>query len=348
MRVRLNRPHHQRRSRGFSLVELLVGIVLAMIAVIVVMQIFQLSQRSNRTTAGGGAVAMDGAIAVTDLQRYMRQAGQGFVLDDLLGCDLTLANGYPLTALAPVTINSGDVPAGDDNTDTLLVVAGNGIGGPEGDRVTGVPSATQLNVVTPNGFAVNDYVVPAPPIRSSPCGLQLNQVTAVTGVAPNGSLNVKLSAAATSTAVYDLGRSPRVVAYAVRNGRLTQCDYMSKDCSKLTAGNWIELYDGVVSLRAQYGDTTTSPPTYSQTKPAATSAAWRQVGMVRFVLVLRNGQLELDKTGAYDTTITPVAPLWSGSGTTAINLTKLPTWQSYRYRTFEAIVPLRNVVNANS
>jgi type IV pilus assembly protein PilW len=333
------------RQRGFSLVELLVGIVLAMIAIIVVMQIFRLSESSNRTTAGAGSVAMDGAIAVTDIQRYARQAGEGFILDDLLGCDVTLFNGYALTSLAPITINSKDVPAGDTGTDTLLIVTGNGFGGPEGDRVTGVPTATQLNVVTPNAFTANDFVIPAPETRVSPCGLKVNKVVSVTGVAPNGTVNVSAAAAANSTAVYDIGRNPRVIAYAVRSGRLTQCDYMVNDCSKLTAGNWVELYDNVVSLRAEYGNISSTPPVYNQTTPT-TLAAWKLIGTVRFVLVMRSGQLEVSN-GVYQT-ITTAAPTWAGSTNTPVSLVNLTNWQSYRYRTFEAVVPMRNVVNANS
>ena len=50
-------------------------------------------------------------------------------------------------------------------------------------------------------------------------------------------------------------------------------------------------------------------------------------------------------TGVCNTTAT--APTWAGSreGTSpAINLTADANWQCYRYKTFETVVPLRNML----
>ena len=41
-----------RRSAGFSLVELMVGIVVAMVAVIVIMQVFRMTEGHRRSTTG--------------------------------------------------------------------------------------------------------------------------------------------------------------------------------------------------------------------------------------------------------------------------------------------------------
>jgi len=65
------------RADGFSLVELMVGMVIGMIAIIVVMQVFSLSEGSKRTTTGGDDAQMSGAVALTMLQRDIRQAGYG-------------------------------------------------------------------------------------------------------------------------------------------------------------------------------------------------------------------------------------------------------------------------------
>ncbi len=324
-------PRQSLRHRGFSLVELMVGIVLAMVAVIVVMQIFRLSESRNRTTAGTSSVAMDGAVALTDLQRMTRQAGEGIVGADLLGCDLTLINGFRLSALAPVTINSADVADGDTGTDTLLIMTGNGVGSPEGDRVTGVVGAT-LNVLTPNAFAQNDMVVPA---AEAACGLKLATVNSVAGVSPNGSINIAPAAAATVSAVYNLGRAPRFVAFRVKGGQLMQCDYTLKNCKDDNVANWTVLYDGVVGLRAEYGDIIATPTSYSKTTPT-TPDEWRKMGMLRFALVLRSGQLEKDVV------TTNQNLTWAGGN---IDLSGLPSWDHYRYRVYEAVVPLRNVVN---
>jgi len=44
------------------------------------------------------------------------------------------------------------------------------------------------------------------------------------------------------------------------------------------------------------------------------------------------------------TTVTSTAPTWAGSATHPINLTANTQWGNYRYRTFETVVPMRNLV----
>ena len=43
-----------RLSAGFSLVEIMIGMVIGMLGIIVMMQIFALSEGQKRTTTGGG------------------------------------------------------------------------------------------------------------------------------------------------------------------------------------------------------------------------------------------------------------------------------------------------------
>ncbi len=84
---------HTRRERGLSLVELMVGIVVAMAAVLVVTQMFKLSEGQRRTTTGGDDAQMTGAIAISLLQRELRQAGQGLMSNRLLMCQRDLGSG---------------------------------------------------------------------------------------------------------------------------------------------------------------------------------------------------------------------------------------------------------------
>ena len=92
------------QSRGFSLVELMVGILLAMAAVLVVTQVFRVSEGQRRTTTGGDDAQTTGAIAVSLLQRDLRQAGQGIMSTQLLLCQLDLGGGRSLGSLAPVVV----------------------------------------------------------------------------------------------------------------------------------------------------------------------------------------------------------------------------------------------------
>ncbi len=74
--------------------------------------------------------------------------------------------------------------------------------------------------------------------------------------------------------------------------------------------------------------------TYNQTTPT-TECGWARMRAVQVVLVARSAQLEKDN-------VTAAAPAWAGSAP-AIDLSADADWQRYRYKTFETVVPLRNI-----
>ncbi|WIV98877.1 PilW family protein [Kinneretia aquatilis] len=335
----LQRPEGHPQN-GFSLIELLVGVVLGMIAVIVVMQVFSLSERGQRSATSGDEAQTNGAIAATELQRNIRQSGHGAANLLLAGCSLTLPGGRVLSGLGPVTINHASIPAGDSGSDTLLVVFSNGNGAPEGDRIIAEPSAVTYTLTTATAFNTNDYVIAANQVRPAPCNLLLDRVNA----APVGA-NVSVAAGAVGLqdTLFNWGLAPKVLAYAVRNGRLTQCDYMVNDCSSEAAQAWVEIIDNVVNLRAQYGRDTSAAPMdgivdlFDQTTPA-TACQWARMSAVRLAITTVSGQRE--KTIVTDS---GNAPRWAGTEEAPIDLSAENLWQYYRYKVFEAIVPLRNL-----
>ena len=335
------------RQHGFSLIELLVGIVLAMIAVIVVMQVFQFNERRQRAGTGGDAAIMDGAIAITELQRDLRMSGMGMSNLAVLGCSLALPNGVTLPALAPVSINSSAVPAGDDNTDTLLILYGGGNGSPEGNRVQAHPSAKVYNMNTPSAFVAQDYVIASMTTQPTTCSLRLDQVSAVSGVNPGGTVTTTTGSTDLAEAMFDWGQTPHLVAYRVFSGRLQQCDFLQSDCRTAASAGWTDLQEGVVSLRAQYGrDTNASMDgqvdQYDQSTPTS-NCGWARASAVRVALTVRNGQLdketELTGSGAGQSPV----PTWSGNADAAIDLSARTDWKHYRYRVFETVAPLRNI-----
>lgn len=336
-----NSVHAQASKRdpqqGFSLVELMVGIVVAMAAVVVVMQVFQVSEGSRRTAAGGDDAQTTGAIALTQLQRDLRQAGQGLSNMNLMGCNLQLTAANTLNNAAGLTINHPDIPAGDDDTDTLMIAYGTGNGSPEGDRINTQPGGNVYAMSVAQAFALNDWVIASPSPRAVPCALNLDRVAAAP-VPPNVTVSNGF-AGVSNGALYNLGQAPVFTAYAVRAGRLTACNFRAQDCRSADAANWTPVADGVVSLRAQYGRDATVPmvdgvvDTYDQTTPA-NACGWAAVMAVRLVLVARSGQLEKADVDA-------PAPTWVGAATAPIVLRG--NWARYRYKTFETTVPLRNV-----
>jgi type IV pilus assembly protein PilW len=346
-----SKPPAMARPRGFTLVEVMVAMVIGMIGIIIMMQVFASAEGQKRTTTGTGDAQSNGAMAIYTLQRDIREAGYGFNAMNALGCALVLPApaSRTLTQLAPVVINPpiADVPAGDANTDTLLIAYGNGEGSPEGDVITAVPSATVIGVQTAASFSVGSQVIAAPSGPTAGCSLTLARVESI--AAPNLTTSVA-SGAVDGGTLFNLGTNPRIRAYAVRGGNLTFCDYINDvgntvDCS--LAANYVAIANNIVSLRAQYGRDTTAVPngidTWDQNPllPAPASAEiracrWVRASALRIAVVARNSQVDQG-------TVTALAPVWEGSGDAAIDLTARADWQNYRYKVFETVVPLRNL-----
>ncbi|MCX7174332.1 MAG: PilW family protein [Proteobacteria bacterium] len=278
--------HPPRYSSGFSLVEIMIGMVIGMLGIIVMMQIFALAEGQKRATTGGGDAQNNGAIALYGVQRDIRQAGWGNSDLKVIGCDVLLpttrgVGGPPavtLNPMAPVTINHPAIPPGDANTDTLLMVYGNTNGTPQGDGfVAANTTANIFQVQTPTSFTVNDWVIAIArnrPAQPASCATILDRVACIgiacaaaipsaanVVVATGAAVNSLLGGAPSST-LYNLGQAPKILVYAIRGGNLTLCDYMAKDCG--AAGNtgnatiWVPIGSNIVSLRAQYGRDTTN------------------------------------------------------------------------------------------
>lgn len=325
------------KSRGFSMVELMVGIVVALSAALVVAEIFKVSEAQRRTTSGGDDAQTTGALAISMLQRDLRQAGQGFSTLQLLACQLNLGNGRTVPELAPVAINPAGIASGDANTDVLLVAYGSGWGLPEGTLINTQPGPAVYAVAAPQAFQLNDRVIAAPANRATPCALNLTTVSANPTAT---SVQVALGMAnASNGTLYNLGSAPRFLAYAVRDGQLTVCDFMTQDCTNSSLTNWTEIADGIVSLRAEYARDTSTPrdtvaDVFTTTAPASTACDWSRIVGLRLAVVARSRQAEKSAVPAS-------APSWSGSAPITLSNTN-GAWQLYRYKTFETMVPLRN------
>jgi type IV pilus assembly protein PilW len=143
---------------------------------------------------------------------------------------------------------------------------------------------------------------------------------------------------------------------------------------------WVPIATNVLSLRAQYGrDTATAGmdgivDVWNQTIPATTTpistVAAKNIGAcalarilaIRLVLVARSSQPEKTTDWPLLTThVTPTAPVWAGNDAVATAIDSAaatavaislpdpdpswPTWQDFRYKVFQSVVPLRNMTS---
>lgn len=73
----MNLRHARGNAQGFTLVEILVGLLMGMIAMIVVMQVFALSESRKRSTTGGADATTNAAAALYLIEREVKMAGWG-------------------------------------------------------------------------------------------------------------------------------------------------------------------------------------------------------------------------------------------------------------------------------
>lgn len=384
-----------RAAAGFTLIEIMVGMVIGVLGLIIMMQVFSLSESQKRTTTGGGDAQSSGAIALFGLQRDIRQAGYGVNDPNILGCNVLLRAGVTLNAMAPITINHASITGQDANTDTLLTVYSSSAGAPQGDGVASQPAsagaATYPDVYqpnTPSAFANGELVIATPQNRATPCNLTLTTAAPVPGTSYISVTAGTGLAGATQGLLFDLGLAPKIHAYAIRGGKLTQCDYMVNDCGNAANNNdttkWVPISNNIVSIKAQYGRDTmlglnpanttmdgivdwydqTTPPVPPTTQPAppmspglpgpSYQCAWARISALRLAVVARNANFE-------KTAVTAAAPTWEGSAAhtppnpptaadstgwagNPIDLSANASWQNYRYRVIQMVVPLRNLV----
>ena len=339
------------QQSGFSLIEIMVGMVIGLLAIIVMMQVFAVSEQRKRTANAGSDAQNSAVIALDGIQRNIGQSGYGFALTRLLGCNLQLPFGAPLP-LAPVIINppTAVIPAGDANTDTLLISYGLGNDQPEGYNVLS-QSGTTYTIVGTSMLRVGDRVIAAP----SACGATTLVLGTVQSV--NASV-VQLS--------NFCGRER-----AVQSGGHAKLPCL---CGAQREPGGLRLHG--CRLRRRHGSDPCQPGHL-----ATRRRKYRQPARPIRTGYLgddgwHGGRLRPDDTDdglsvgkdpgdppgpggtqcpvrktdpATNQPVTLAAPLWSGSGTTPIGVPTNPDgtpdalWQQYRYRVFETVVPIRNV-----
>lgn len=371
---RLCRPAARQGQAGFSLIEIMVGLVIGILAVIIMMQVFSASEANKRATTGGDDAQINGTIALYGLERDIRMAGYGMSSFNLIGCSLSYTPSSESSAvtqtIAPVTINpaAAVVPAGDANTDTLLLMYGSSNSPSEGDALIVASTAGVYQVSTPNSFTTGDYLVAQANPKPSTCALSRDLVSNVTPASNTVSVTPGVAGLAAGGVIYNLGPAPVIRAYAIRNGNLTVCDYTAYNCGKsayvttLNNSVWVPIAGNIASLRIQYGRDGTSGTmvgtvnTYNQTTPGSAAdtsgltvgCSWARTMALRLAVVARSPQY--DKTQP-----TSAAPTWAGTTAVttgsptnptalAINLSSNTSWQYYRYKTLQTTVPLRNMI----
>ena len=353
---------------GMSLVEILVAAMIGLIGITVIMQVFAVADQQKRTTSGTSDAQISGNLALFGIERDLRYAGFNLVTNstNMLGClthvyDRTRPAGnldYTVT-MAPVTIVAG---AGA-TPDQVTIVYGNSATVIEPTRFSAA-AASGADFPTRNaaGYLVGNVVVASEAGKDCSLGeitgfaANVNTIKHENGASysytnDGGVVTVTethnkmggLGIAYTDSAyLFALGRSPVIRTYLISNDRLvTQSllPYIPAQDTDLDGFSDAQIAPGIVQLKAQYGkdlDGDRIVDTWDTTTPT-TAAGWLQVRAVRIGLLARSGQYE-------KTAVTGTAPTWYGGAFTMANPADGTNWRNYRYRVYQTVVPLRNMI----
>jgi type IV pilus assembly protein PilW len=369
--------HIRRRERGVTLIEIMVGLVIGLIATIIITQSLKVAEGQKRSTTSGSDAQVNGALALYTVRRDIQNAGYGLsTRQSALGCDTHGRRGGTdaTWSLAPVVITDG--ASGAPDTITLLYAD-------KADPALAVnvvsdhaQTATEFMVATPVSFAQGDVLLAVPKTIDANDWCTVLNVSAVVNDAAGHHIQHVVNGASpwnptpgtvlpvagypTGSYVIDIGRLVRHVYSVNTVSHTLQQTETTTDMAAGAAGTALDLYSEVVNLQAMYGKDTNNDgvvDTYDNVTPTD-PISWAQVKVIRMAVVARSAQYEKDA-------VTTSNPVWdmgvratdvavAGASSCGIsqcislkvdNTTGSTTdWQHYRYKVFDAVIPLRNVL----
>lgn len=342
----------------------MVGMAIGLISTIIVLQVFATFEGQKRTSTSGSDAQTNGGVGLFTIERDIRMSGYGFA--DATGCALRSSfNGTALASLtlAPVTITDG--AAG--TPDSIVILSSNKSSWSVPVRAIDnhLQASTQFNTNATVGIAQGDLLIAYEMIGGTPtCTLfqvdnadPVNNPIIHTAGSWNGNTAIFPASYSTDALLLNTGSFLSHTYSLDASSNLVFTDYISAT----NASNAQTLSPDIVSLQAEYGfDTRVGTQTDARIDTwgpamidADTSGAIGDAGdiqriyAVRFAVVARSGLMEKPNPVSGVCDISTAAPTWAGSreGTsTAINLAADANWQCYRYKTFETVVPLRNML----
>ncbi|WP_232415400.1 PilW family protein [Methylotenera sp. 73s] len=359
-----NTHKNQKRTRqgnasqnGFSLVELMVGLVIGLLATLVIVQVFSVFEGRKRSTSGTSDAQTNGSIALMSIQRDVQMAGYGLPLpmadkeNSSLKCaafadfdpdnDTTTNNS---TNLFPLVIVDGASNASDTITVRFSTTA---VGATPVFILNAANATSNTGMVLANNIGCNNNDIA---LISSGNNCMMATVADANGN-PNTPRNLALSAATPTGGPLVTGAKFACMGnwqnytYQIVNNELRL--------------NGRPIVSEVVNMQAQYGVSSAADSNQVNEWVNATGTTWttptianrNRIKAIRVAVVVRNGLMEKETVSTACSSITATNPTgvcaWDGSvfgEAPEIDLTGTTNWDRYRYRVFETIIPMRNML----
>lgn len=349
-----------RHHHGFSLIEIMVGLVIGLIATIIIFQVFSLSERQKRTTTGTSDAQGNGAIAIATLARDVKAAGWGlqhsnFRCLNIFTFDSTMGGALDSHGSTSLLQSASIVDGGAADSDSVSILMYGNPSNPQYELGVGTLTSSMANAGVPlemtstSGCSVGSVAVIG---DNANCSLM--QVTGLTSTTLTHDAGARYNSP-------DLTGWPTYSPNIAGNSVTVQCFPMLFRRTFQIANEQLEVVDqgvaapiatGIVDFQAEYGirDTTVSPPIRWVSAAAApwvtpTIANVRQIEAIRIALLARNSEYQKPGEGSTecDATTDAMAATWSAWA--SFNTAGYPAdWHCYRYKAFETVIPLRNVI----
>ena len=355
---------------GFSLIEIMVGLVIGLIATLVIMNVITAFEGQKRTTTGNSDAQVNGSVAMYNIQRVVQMAGFGLPIFDAT----STINTSPLRCLAslidddgnaatpridffPIAITDGGAGLNDTITIRYFPGANGGIPATVTPAIAGQIIGVDNNLGCRNGDIIlvvsgttcNGAIVNTPALAANinPSAVVDQTHITVAGAdvlaMPSGARVSCLGASAPN-----LPTSRQEITYRVNAGQL--------ESQNRTANAFVPIVSGILGLQAQYGIAATS--TSNQvTQWVNATGAWvaptvanrNRIRAIRFAVIARNGLLEraaVTTACSANNTANPTGLCaWAGTAASPAPTISLANMggANYRYRVYETIIPLRNM-----
>ncbi len=366
-------PSPSFRQRGFSLVEMLVGLAIGLIASGAILQTFSTFEAQKRSTVAGSEAQENGLVTLAQLEQEIHNAGSGIADPAIFDCTQAQTYTYssaaggpiPNFSLMPLIITAGATATASDKVQVNT-----------GDLLGGLPSYTTATMTDPkdaltvsriDNFTIGDLMIVT---QGGNCTvMQVTNVIA-TGLQikhnPSGAYNSTPPGMAgwPSYPTGSLVLNPKTIVSKLFEVNANNLQMTMSNLGLAPTAQTFSLARNVVFMKAQYGvapvgsqsvDTwVNATGTWSPTALAASPADRKRIKAVRFVVVSRSDKQE----GTNVTTSCTNVSLQVNNGPCAwrdsvaspapvIDLSADPAWQKYRYKVYQTIVPLRNVLWGN-
>ncbi|MCL2310706.1 MAG: PilW family protein [Proteobacteria bacterium] len=310
MKLQPRKIQRKKLQKGFTLVELMVGVAIALLTLLIITQVFATSTHQNRQIAGSNDAQQTAAIINYRIGNILRQAGSNLLLkSNAWGCGLQAAKDGnallpgiswpgPFSVIpghlraTPIVIWGASTTPSSRDSDILLALGGNG---GTSAVFSATPDATnhQFSVENSNGVLPADYLLMAnSKVAGADCYLfkvssdfalfhedgRLKDTPQAVPLDTRFMVEDSLTAMPGKTSLLNLGNSPKLYMIGVHPEKITLelYDFLQNQNIE-TTGSAVTLGENVFLLRALYGVADSDTGDLAWQSPAASGWTFNEL-----------------------------------------------------------------------